>query len=177
MTCLSGLESKSGLIAFVVKSGTKWDGNSGIRMDYVGNKELLELKKIAVLASSTIPPDMVLKCYDWAAGKHDGCVVSGFSSKLEKDVLHFLLKAKCPIIIVLARSIYKVVSEELKEQLQQGRLLIISTNEASRQSRATAYVRNRYVCEMADQILFVGVNENSSLYELATEFKSKSIAL
>jgi hypothetical protein len=39
---------------------------------------------------------MVLKCYDWATAKHEGCVVSGFSSKLEQDVLHFLIKAKCP---------------------------------------------------------------------------------
>ena len=48
---------------------------------------------------------MVLKCYDWASGKHDGCVISGFSSKLEK--------------------------------LEQGRLLIVSTSKAVRQSRQT----------------------------------------
>lgn len=33
---------------------------------YLGNKELLKLHKTAFLAASTIPPDMVLKCYDWA---------------------------------------------------------------------------------------------------------------
>ena len=59
-----------------------------------------EADKTAFLASSTIPPEMVLKCYDWATAKHEGCVVSGFSSKLEQDVLHFLLKAKCPIILL-----------------------------------------------------------------------------
>ena len=41
-------------------------------MEYLGNKELLKLKKTAFLASNIIPLDMVLKCYDWAAGKHDG---------------------------------------------------------------------------------------------------------
>ena len=145
-------------------------------MEYLGNKELLKLKKTAFLASNTIPLDMVLKCYDWAAGKHDSCIVSGFSSKLERDVLHFLLKTKCPIILVLARQMYKVVPDELKEALNEGRLLIISACSAVRQSKATALVRNRYVCELADSILFVGVTEQSSLSRLKKDFFNKSTA-
>ena len=39
---------------------------------YIGNKELLKQHKAAFLASSTIPPDMVLKCYDWATERHEG---------------------------------------------------------------------------------------------------------
>ena len=35
-------------------------------IEYHGNKELLNQHKTAFLASSTIPPDMVLECYDWA---------------------------------------------------------------------------------------------------------------
>lgn len=146
-------------------------------MEYLGNKDLLKLKKTAFLASSTIPPDMVLRCYDWAAGEHEGCVVSGFSSKLEKDVLHFLLKAKCPIIMVLARKMYKVIPEELKEPLEQGRLLIISTSNDSRQSKATAFARNKYVCEISDSIFFVGVSETSSLYQLYQDHKEKIMSL
>jgi len=142
-------------------------------IEYIGNKELFKLKKTAFLASSTIAPEMVLRCYDWAAGKHEGCVVSGFSSKLEQDVLHFLLKAKCPIILVLARQMYKVIPEELKEALEQDRLLIISTTSAVRQSKVTALARNRYICELADEILFVGVNEKSSLNSLKEKFQSK----
>ena len=142
-------------------------------MDCLGNKELLKLKKTAFLASSTIPPDMVLRCYDWAAGKHEGCVISGFSSKLERDVLHFLLKAKCPVIMVLARQMYKVIPEELRDALADGRLLIVSTTTATRQSRATALSRNRYICELADEILFVGVNEKSSLNSLKEKYHNK----
>ena len=142
-------------------------------MEYLGNKELLKQHKTAFLASSTIPPDMVLICYDWAAGKHEGCVVSGFSSKMEQDVLHFLLKAKCPVILVLARCMYKVIPENLKEAIEEGRLLIISVSNAVRQSKVTAHARNKYICEIADQILFVGVDEKSSLYCLQEEFKEK----
>ena len=142
-------------------------------MEYLGNTELLSMPKTAFLASSTIPPDVVLRCYDWATGKHEGCVVSGFSSKLEQDVLHFLLKAKTPVIMVLARRMYKEIPEELKVPLEQGRLLIISTSTAARQSRTTALARNRYICELADQIMMVGVTDGSSLFGLQKEFRNK----
>ena len=146
---------------------------------YIGNKELLKLKKTAFLASSTIPLDMVLKCYDWAAGKHeDGeCVISGFSSKLERDVLHFLIKAKCPIILVLARRLYSKLPEELIEPLNQGRLLIVTTFNSPRQTRVTALIRNKYVCVKANRVLIVTANSKSSLISLAEEVKSKQIIL
>lgn len=142
-------------------------------MEYLGNTELLTMQKTAFLASSTIAPDVVLRCYDWATGEHEGCVVSGFSSKLEQDVLHFLLRAKVPVIMVLARRLYKEIPEELKVPLEQGRLLIVSTTAAVRQSRPTALARNRYICEMADRIMMVGVTDGSSLYGLQEEFRNK----
>ena len=146
-----------------------------MKVEYLGNLELLKLKKTAFLASSTISSETVLRCYDWATEMRNRgeCVVSGFSSKLEQDVLHFLLKGSQPIIIVLARRMYKVIPDELKEPLAQNRLLIISVCNAIRQSKVTAMVRNRYVCEMADRILFVGVTEQSSLYSYKNEFRNK----
>jgi hypothetical protein len=146
-------------------------------IQFLGNKELLNLPKTAFLASSTIPPDMVLECYDWAAELHDGCVVSGFSSKLEKDVLHFLLKTKCPIILVLARKMYKKLPEELKEPFEQGRLLIISTTYSPRQSKQTAFERNKYICELVDSIFFVGVTPQSSLQPLYDKYIEKTIRI
>ena len=144
---------------------------------YYGNQELLNLPKAAFLASSTIPPEMVLRCYDWAAGNHDGCVVSGFCSKLEKDVLHFLVKSNCPIILVLARRMYRDIPDELKDLLEQGKLLIISISKATRQSKATAQSRNRYICELSDKIFFVGVTPNSSLYPLRNSYNNKVISV
>ena len=145
-------------------------------MEYLGNKELLNVSKTAFLASSTIPPDMVLKCYDWAVKMtHEGqCVISGYSSHLEKEVLHFLTKGKQPIILVLARQMYKDTPEELQALLDSNRLLIISVSNAVRQSKATAHTRNKYICEIADQILFVGVTEKSSLFKLSLDYKDKA---
>ena len=144
-------------------------------VEYLGNKELLKLPKTAFLASSTIPPDMVLHCYDWASSKHEGCIVSGFSSKLEKDVLHFLIKGKQPVILVLARQLYKQIPQEFQPLLDENRLLIISVSNSVRQSRATALARNRYICELADHIFMVGVTESSSLYDLKQEYTKKTI--
>lgn len=144
-------------------------------MDYLGNKELLKLPKTAFLASSKIPVDLVLSCYDWASqtAQSEQCVVSGFCSHLEKEVLHFLIKGRCPIILVLAREMYKQIPSELQPLLDVNRLLIISVSKAVRQSKATAYARNKYICGIADKILFVGVTEKSSLYTLKETYKNK----
>lgn len=146
-------------------------------MQYLGNIDLLQMPKTAFLASSTIPTDMVLRCYDWAktVSREEGCIISGFSSLLEENVLHFLLRGTCPVILVMARQIYKRVPEELQPLLDNGRLLIISNSSASRQSRITAIARNRYICEQADRIFMVGVTESSSLYNLHQVFREKLI--
>ena len=143
--------------------------------DYLGNTDLLESPKTAFLASSTIPLDKVLQCYDWAQQmcQEEKCVISGFSSRLEKDVLHFLMKGTQPIILVLARRMYKKVPEELQPLLDSNRLLIISTSSSPRQSKATALARNTYVCENSDNVVMVGVTEDSSLYPLKEQYTNK----
>ena len=145
-------------------------------MDYLGNRDLLNLPKTAFLASSKIPVDLVLSCYDWASqtAQSDQCVISGFSSHLEKEVLHFLMKGRCPIILVLAREMYKQIPSELQPLIDANRLLIISVSKAIRQSKVTAHARNKYICEMADKILFVGVTEKSSLYPLRETYEKQS---
>lgn len=52
-------------------------------VEYLGNKELLKLKKTAFLALSTISSETVLRCYDWAAEmrRRGECVDSGFVPK------------------------------------------------------------------------------------------------
>ena len=62
-----------------------------------------------------------------------------------------------------------------KPLLDANRLLIISVSKAVRQSKATAHARNKYICEIADKILFVGVTDKSSLYPLRDIYKNKHI--
>lgn len=146
-----------------------------VHTQYLGNQELLKLQKTAFLASSNIASEEVLRVYDWATEMRSRgeCVISGFNSKLEQDVLHFLLKGNQPIILVLARRMYKVIPKELQDALDRNRLLIVSVSNAARQSKDTAMMRNRWICEMADRVLFIGVTEQSSLYALKAAFNNK----
>ena len=43
--------------------------------------------------------------------------------------------------------------------------------------KTTALARNKYICEIADQIVFVGVNEKSSFKTFIEQFIGKSIIL
>lgn len=142
---------------------------------YLGNPSLLKLHKTAFMAASTIPPEMVMGCYDWATKVRENgeCVISGFSSKLEQDVLHFLLQGTQPIIIVLARRLYRKLPEEWQQPLKDGRLLIISTSSQPRQSRQSALQRNEYVAQQADRMLMVGVTEASSLWSIQVKYTGK----
>ena len=138
----------------------------------VGNKELLKLPKVAFLSSRTVSSEVILRCYDWATEMRDKgvSVVSGFHSKVEKDVLAFLLKGKQPIIIVLGRSLYKHTPKEWIAPLRENRLLIITTNsKGARYSIDTAEKRNRYIIEISDKVVFGCLNINSSLYPLYEE--------
>jgi hypothetical protein len=45
---------------------------------------------------------------------------------------------------------YKVLPEEWQQPLSEGRMLIISTTAATRQSRQTALARNRYVEKLSE---------------------------
>lgn len=54
----------------------------------------------------------------------------------------------------------------METALEQNHLLIISASNSVRQSKETALARNKYICDIADKILFVDVTEQSNLYEL-----------
>lgn len=140
-------------------------------METIGNIALLGAqKKVAFLSSRKISPDDVLRCYDWAAKMRDGdaCIMSGFQSPLERDVLRFLLRGKVSIILVLARSLWKKVPDELRDALDSGRLLIVSPVSASRASASTSAARNRWILENCDEVVFASLDPNGTLAKLVS---------
>jgi len=149
---------------------------------YSGKLELLDRKAIAFLSSRTIATDKVMACYDWATSLNaeTDCVVSGFQSPIEQDVLHFLLKNRIPVIVVLARAMYKQIPEELEEAYNDGRVLFISISNNTRVNKATASIRNRYVVDLAQEVLFGMLAEKSSLneiYQYAKDNKKKILTI
>ncbi len=147
-------------------------------METIGNNELLKLPKTAFLCSRKVSASVVLKCYDWAIAQRDAghCVISGFHSQLEKDVLHYLLKGTQPIIVVLGRGMKKRLEPELQKALDQNRLLIISpfSVDVKRTSEKTAQIRNRMMIEMAENIT-VGFVSNGGLLEALIKETDKKI--
>lgn len=126
-------------------------------MDLLGNKNLLNLNKTAFMCSRNIPASAVLKCYDWAIEQRENgnCVISGFHSKLEKDVFHYLAKGKQPIILALPRGLKTRWEPEIKELLNDNRLLIVTPFESNvkRITKEAAALRNQLMAELADEIV------------------------
>ena len=107
------------------------------------------------------------------------CVVSGFQSPIERDVLHLLLRRRVPVV-VLARILYAHVPEEMEEAYGDGWVLFVSLTDAPRSSRNAARMRNRYVAEVAGMVVFGMMGDGSSLRTLYIELqqsKSKCVVL
>ena len=138
-------------------------------MERIGNISLLDRKKIGYFASGTIASQCVLPTLDWAAevAKHDDvAIVSGFHSKMEREALDFLLRGRCGIICVLARSIYKKIPDRFREAYDTGRILFISPCKTSAvmTSRHLCQQRNEYVTSISDELVFSSLTTESSLY-------------
>ena len=136
-----------------------------------GNKELLKLSKTAFLCSRKISASVVLKCYDWAIEQREKgvCVISGFHSQIEKDVLHYLLKGKQPIIIALARGLKEKIEPEFEKPLSENRLLFVTPFEkeaVKRVTEQTAEKRNKFMIELAEQITIGYASVGGKLEEL-----------
>ena len=125
-------------------------------MEYFGNKEILKNYKVGFLCSRKVPANIILKTYDWAIEQRDKgiCIVSGFHSKIEKDVFEILLKGEQPIIMILARALKKRWEKDVQECINNDRLLIISPFDSNvkRITSATAIERNKLVIDLSDEM-------------------------
>lgn len=141
--------------------------------DHIGNTELLKLHKTAFLCSQKYPAQIVLKSYDWAIEQREkgNCVISGFQSTIEKDVLHYLIKGKQPIIVVLARGIKKNLEPELKNAIKQNRLLIITPfkENVKRVTIVSAIKRNQLIMDIADKVIIAYASPEGNLEKLTKQ--------
>ena len=145
-------------------------------MNYLGNISLLDQPKHGFLCSRCTKSSVILPCLDWAVGHAhgDAVVMSTFHSEMEDAVLDMLLPGTCPIILVLGRSLYKVVPEKLRPALESGRLLIVSISNQGRISRESAFAANEYICNNSDSITFGYLSQDSSLRTLYDDAVAKN---
>lgn len=145
-------------------------------MTYLGNISLLAQPKHGFLCSRCTRSSVILPCLDWAVERAhgDAVVMSTFHSEMEDAVLDMLLPGTCPIILVLGRSLYKVVPEKLRPALDADRLLIVSISNQGRISRESAFAANEYICNNSDTITFGYLSQDSSLKKLYDEAVSQN---
>lgn len=131
--------------------------------------------RITFLCSREVQANLLLSIFDWATEirNQDVTIISGFHSKVEKDVFHFLSKGKQPMKMVLARSMYRQLPEELKPLLQSGQLEILTLPgvNARLSSQETAMRRNRYMIDMADEVVIGYASPGGNLEKLLKEYE------
>ena len=142
-------------------------------MKYIGNTNLMDLPKIAFLCSDKYSSKSVLASYDWAneAARGGKCIISGFQSRLERDVLDILLRSKAKVVMVLARCIYQKCPRAYTEAVKDGRLLICSPfdDEIPIVTRERALQRNQLVIDSAEEIIIGHVTEGGMIASLLQE--------
>ena len=140
------------------------------KLTYLGDREILKQHKVAFFCSRKCPSHLILKSYDWAIEQREKgtCIISGFHSKIEKDMLDFLLKGNQPIIMVLARNMKQRFPEKQRIAIKENRLLVISpfTDKFARNTRESCSQRNKYILEIADEIVVAYATKNGKLENL-----------
>ena len=147
-------------------------------LQMLGNAALMERPKVAFLSSRKVAPAAVMRCYDWATGMRGGgstgrlappCVVGGFQSALERDVLKLLLpEGGPPIVMVLARGMWRSVPVEYRAAINAGRMLVVSpfSQGVIRVSKETAEKRNGWILDHCDEAVFASLDPDGSLARL-----------
>ena len=138
---------------------------------YLGNMGLLTLRKVGFLASRKVNPTSVIPTINWAnevSRNPNAAIVSGFQSTL---------KGTCGIIYILNRSLYRQIPLNLNPAFDSNRILFISltSEKTTRPSAVNAALRNRYITDIADTLVFASVDEASSLHQLTQTDKSTEI--
>jgi predicted Rossmann fold nucleotide-binding protein DprA/Smf involved in DNA uptake len=93
---------------------------------------------------------------EWAKALNgDCCVISGFQSRAEQEVLDVLLQTNAKIIMVLAKKMFNNCPAKYQKAVKEGRMLLISpfNNYESMVTKANAQRRNEYLLNRAQKVV------------------------
>ncbi len=148
----------------------------------LGDLDILQHSKLALLGSRACPGEMILKTYDLVQRLRDEgrCVVGGFHSPIEKECLRILLRGKQPIIICPARSLKGMrLPPEWKQGVEHGRLLILSpfSENLRRPTKEVAQQRNEFVVALADEVFIPHIAPGGQMARLLQDIIARRIPL
>ena len=140
----------------------------------LGNGALLSLHKVAFLCSRNCPAGLLAKARDWAVEQRQSgvCVISGFHSRIEKEVLHQLLQGSQPVIVALDSGMKAFPPPELRAPLDDGRLLAITryATSVSHPCEDKCYQRNRLMWQLADEVTVGYASPGGNLERLCSAY-------
>ena len=123
---------------------------------YLGNLDLLKNHKIGFLSSQKFAPNTINKIKVWLQSvNQEDCIVSGFQSKNEYELLNLLLRYNKKIILVLARDMFDNCPKKFIRAVDDGRMLIITPYDTTLKinTREAAKSRNQFVLDTSDRIV------------------------
>jgi len=145
------------------------------RIQVLGEAAVLDLPLLGVFCSIKCPGSLILQAYDAAVGlrEQEICMISGFHSPLEKELLAVFLKGRPKIVHFLARNLDNIrLLSEQRKAIEAGRLVLLSAT-ASSQRRSTekiAQERNLLVGALAQDILIIHAEPGGHVENACQEF-------
>jgi predicted Rossmann fold nucleotide-binding protein DprA/Smf involved in DNA uptake len=167
---------RRGTCEFLEVIGGQPSAGGGTGLHTLGNLGLLDLHKVAFLSSRNCPASLISQARHWAIRQCEKgvCVISGFHSPIEKEVLSYLLQGSQPIILALACGIGNNFSAELQAPLAAGRLLALTryAPTVTHPCEEKCYQRNRLMLELADEVVIGYASAGGKLEKLCGEFRA-----
>lgn len=151
-------------------------------IDHIGNIELFNCSLLAIFSSAKCPASLILKAHNFAKEIRDGeiGVISGFHSPAEEEVLEVLLNGKCPIVVVLGRSLKNArLPVRWKTEIEKGRLLVISPSKDYQKyvTKEISLKCNDLAARIAKRVLIVHASEGGSLHGQVEMWKLNGIQI
>jgi predicted Rossmann fold nucleotide-binding protein DprA/Smf involved in DNA uptake len=139
-----------------------------------GNVELLQAPPVGLFCSLRPPGRTIVESYlvARALASSDAVVAGGFHSPLEREVLEYLLRGSCRVVLCPARSLQRMrLPRPWQAPLEAGRMLLLSPFPATvrRPGVRVAERRNRVVAALSGPIIFLHATPGGRVARLAQE--------
>lgn len=116
---------------------------------------------------------------DWALeqARARQTIVGGFHSPLEQSVLHLLLEARSPVVVVLARPVGDArLKPDWETSIAKGCMTVVTgSTQAKRLTSAVAFERNELAAQLAECIVIAHANAGGGLARQSASWVSRGL--
>ena len=147
----------------------------------IGDIDLLSQPLTAFFASRRCPGAAIRAATDWALvqARAKRPVVSGFHSPLEQSVLTLLLRARSPVVVVIARPLAGArLDSAWQTAIADRRMAVVTSHTASRRLTETLAVeRNDVAALLAEHIVIAHAEPGGTLEKAESKWRQTQIAV